>query len=209
MRISWRGLAALAILAGIATIVVTSQTGSSEPQTARLPSAEREAARSAEAVAAPVPTAQATDGVQGRLAELEKRTAESPSDLEALTELAGIYFETRSYPRAADTFAAALELQPENARLRTDLAGSLLYQGMLGMARREYLRAIAADPALPDPHFYLAVILSHGNPQDIPSAVAEWREVIRLAPDSDLARTSQEYLTSYAAQEQAKPAASP
>ncbi len=210
MRISWRGLAALAILGGIAIVLVTTQIGQGPtPQTtSRLPSADSGAVRSADA-AAPAPTAQATDGVQARLTTLEAATVGDPTDLEALTELAGLYFQTRSYPRAADTFAAALELQPDNARLRTDLASSLLYQGMLGMAKREYLRAIASAPALPDPHFYLAVILSHSNPQDLETAVAEWQEVIRLAPDSDLARTSQGYLTSYATQGEAKPAASP
>ena len=114
-----------------------------------------------------------------------------------MTELGGLYFQLKVYPRAADTFAAALDLDPNNARLRTDLGSAFLYQGMLGLAKREYLAAIAADPALPDAHFNLAIILSHSSTPDIPGALAEWREAIRLDPNSDLARSAEQYMKSY------------
>jgi hypothetical protein len=68
---------------------------------------------------------------------------------------------------------------------------------MSGTAIREYKKAIQDDPSKPDPHYQLALALSHSNPPDIDTAVLEWKEVIRLAPDSDVAKKSQSFIDAY------------
>jgi len=215
----WRGLVVLAVLGGLAAMLALSRMGGGGQQlkTARLPPVDASSAATAMLnnetqanAATPEAAPPRAEDVQAQILALESAVREKPADLDSLTKLGGLYFQMRMYPRAADTFAMALELTPNDARLRTDFASSLLYQGMLGLAKREYLRAIAVDPSLPDPHFNLAVILSHSNPPDIPGAIVGWREVIRLAPDSDLARSAGEYMARYDQQEQpAAKAASP
>lgn len=205
MNVSWKGLAALAVLIIVGLVLVATQLAVNwAPQRGRLPQANPAAASpasQAQQTEPSAPSASPTPNAQATLAALEMKVRDNPTDVEALTELGGLYFQFRLYPRAADAFASALELDPENARLRTDFGSSLLYQGMLSLAKREYLRAIALDPALPDPHFNMAVILSHSEQPDIPQALSEWQEVIRLAPDSGLARTAQEYIKNYAPEE--------
>ncbi|MBI4312870.1 MAG: tetratricopeptide repeat protein [Chloroflexi bacterium] len=211
----WQRLLALGVVVGIVAVLAVAQLGGANPAqtTTPLPPADAEAAKSeaanAEALqklaeaqatqgpATPTPQAASADAVRTRIAELEKIVASGPGNAEALIELGGLYFQIRLYPRAADTFADALKVAPDNAKVRNDLGSSLLYQGMVGLAKEEYVKAIALDPSLPDPHFNLAVVLSHSATPDIAGALAEWREVIRLAPESDLAQTSQEYIKSY------------
>ncbi|MBI4200877.1 MAG: tetratricopeptide repeat protein [Chloroflexi bacterium] len=209
MKSAWKGIAVLAVLLGVALVVVIPQLSKNGPsQRPSLPAASpgetsTPALPSSNSETTPSPggsslnPAGSAEAVNARITALELLLRDNSTDLKALTELGGLYFQLKVYPRAADTFAAALELDPNNARLRTDLGSSLLYQGMLGLAKREYLASIAANPALPDPHFNLAVILSHSSSPDIPGALAEWREVIRLAPDSDLARSAEQYINSY------------
>lgn len=214
MNNSWRWLIAAVILIGVVSVVVYPKIASSRsPQRAQLPSANPGAtatnvslpqatATPTDQPATPDPIAVPLDDVQGRVAALEAAVQKDPTDVEALKELGGLFFQLKVYPRAADAFAAAIELDPDDATIVTDLASALLYQGMLGLAKREYLRAIELDPTLPDPHFNLAVILSHSAPPDIPQALDEWREVVRLDPESDLADTSRQYIESYEALEQ-------
>jgi len=209
VKSAWKGIAVVAVLLGVGLAVVIPQLPKND--SSQRPSLPAASPRETSASTSPTSNAETTpspagsspnpngsaEAVSARIAALELALRDNPRDLNSLTELGGLYFQLRVYPRAADTFAAALDLDPNNARLHTDLGSSLLYQGMLGLAKREYLAAIAADPTLPDSHFNLAVILSHSNAPDIPGALAEWREVIRLAPGSDLALSAEKYMASY------------
>lgn len=226
MKYSWRGPLALVIVFVVVVVVVITQISVARTaETTRLPEADSsvagvtnaEAVENVEAEAPPDAVAELHtsehDGthhgplneLQAKITTLEATVQEDPSNVDALTELAGVYFQLRLYPRAADIYADALEFDPNNARLRTDLGSSLLYQGMLGLAKREYVRAIEADPDIPDPHYNLAVILSHSSPQDISGALSEWNEVVRLGPESDLAISALQYINSYEPQEEVEP----
>jgi tetratricopeptide (TPR) repeat protein len=129
--------------------------------------------------------------------ELEKRLIESPGDLDLILELGAYYFELRIYPRAADMFAAALEINPNDAAVRSDLASSFLYQGMVGIAQKEYQAAIELDPELADAYFNLGVSYSHGRTQDIEAAIAAWEQVMELEPESEIAKTAEGYIREY------------
>ncbi len=215
MSRAWRGLALLAILAAALFIVVYPRiTASTQPRTADLPPADAAAAQVAAIAAAtaaanitPVakvvvtPTPDPAQERKKRLDELEAKVLETPDDAAINAELGKIYFDDKAYARAADLFATSLEAAPGNASVRAQFAAALLYQGMLGMARREFQRAMTMDPSLPEPHYNLGIIMSHGVPQDIPGAVAHWNEVIRLAPNSEMAKSSEKFIASYATPE--------
>ncbi len=139
-----------------------------------------------------------SDQVAKVVSDLEQRLIESPDDFDLMVELGALYFELRVYPRAADMFAAALEIDPDDAAVRSDLASSFLYQGMVGLAQKEYLKAIEIDPDLTDAYFNLGVSYSHGRTQDIEAAIAVWKRVIELEPDSEIAKTAEGFIREYA-----------
>ncbi len=214
MNSLWRRVMVVVIVVVvIGGVAATQLVGGKPRQTTPLPPAQSSAGPSLQPPAgqaqepaeqaAPTPTASISssgsspEDVRQRVAALEKQAQQEPFNGEARLELARLYFQLRVYPRAADYFADALDIDPNNAKARNDLGSSLMYQGMLGLARREYLKAIAIDSSLPDSHYNLAIILSHSSQPDIPGALAEWREVVRLAPGTELASSAEKYIQSY------------
>lgn len=145
--------------------------------------------------AEPQPATQ--EDVADLVRELETKIAEAPGDFETLVELGALYYQLQVYPRAADMFSAALDVNPDDAGVRSDLASSFLYQGMIRLARNEYRRAIETDPELADAHFNLGISYSHSSPQDIEAALSEWERVIELEPDSELAVAAQGFIDQY------------
>lgn len=129
--------------------------------------------------------------------DLEAKLAESPNDVDLLIELGALYFELQVYPRAADLFSAVLDINPDDAGVRSDLASSFLYQGMIRLARNEYRAAIETDPELADAYFNLGISYSHSSPQDIDAAIEAWQRVIELEPESDLALAAQGFIQEY------------
>ncbi len=135
--------------------------------------------------------------------DLETKLAETPNDVDVMIELGALYFELQVYPRAADLFSAVLEITPEDAGVRSDLASSFLYQGMIRLARNEYRAAIETDPKLTDAYFNLGISYSHSSPQDIGAAIDAWQRVIELEPESDLAVAAQGFIQEYSDADQA------
>lgn len=205
----WRRNTILVVILVVMGAMTGCQGTSRSPGTAPLPTANPILTKTSQptpvpskeplaiATPTPVPSGNSPQEVQKRVDALVKQVQDNPSDVAAKVSLAGLYFQLKVYPRAADYYADALDLDPNNAKVRNDFGSALLYQGMVGLARREYQKAIALDSTLPDAHFNLAIVLSHSGTPDIPGALTEWRQVIQLAPESDLARSSEAYVKSY------------
>lgn len=139
-------------------------------------------------------------GLMQRLQTLQEQVQKDPKDAKALTELGGILFNIQQYAAAADTYNRVLDLDPKNNDVRLELGKAYFWQGMSSTAIKEYKKVAEADPTKPEPHYQIALAMSHGNPPDIEGAIASWKEVIRLAPDSELAKKSQAFIDSYSKQ---------
>ncbi len=140
---------------------------------------------------------QVDPGVTQRIKTLQDQVQKDPKDIKALTELGGLYFDIQQFPLAADTYNRVLELDPKNNDVRMELGKAYFWQGMTSTAIQEFKKVEAADPTKPDPHYQIALALSHSNPPDVEGAVSEWRQVIKLAPDSDSAKKAQSFIDSY------------
>lgn len=217
----WRGLIALAILVAVISVLVGSQVKDrlTSDDSNRLPVVEQansapntteNATTPADTVALAAPDQSQPQAVPppvappasvtAKLSELQNALKADPQNADALTELGAMAFEARLFAQAADFFSDALEIRPDDARLLNDLGSAFLYQGMMSLAKKSYLQSMEIDETLPDPHFNLAIILSHGDPPDIPGALDEWTQVIEMAPSSDLAGASLEYIQSYSSE---------
>lgn len=70
-----------------------------------------------------------------RVRELRQRVEQDPQDLRALVELANLYHDASMFPEAIDFYRRAIEIEPDNPNLLTDLG--VCHQGM-----RDYERAL-------------------------------------------------------------------
>ncbi len=79
---------------------------------------------------------------------LKKVTGKSPNP-QSLAMLGNAYQETRDYASAADIFAKALELKPDNIQIKKALAFNLFYAEQLDEALKRYKEVEEEDPKDP------------------------------------------------------------
>lgn len=164
----------------------------------RLPAADPRIAAATPAAAATAgperaSTAAGVDPMIAVQAALEK----DPKDPAAWRSLGRLLAERKDYSGAAEAFAAAVEIAPDDARLRNDLGSALLYLGLVRVARAQFERSVAIDAAYPDARFNLAITLSHTLPPDTERALREWRRVVEMAPGTEVAKMAQGYIDEY------------
>jgi cytochrome c-type biogenesis protein CcmH/NrfG len=198
----------LAVAAMVAAVVLEPRIGGGgeSSRSQLLPAAEARAPATASAaegasdagagVSATV-EAVATEEAISPFEQLQRRLEADATDIEAWKALGQLLLANQDYTRAAEAFAAALEIESGDARARADLGAALLYQGMVRVARAELRRAIELDPSLVDAQLNLGVTFSHTTPTDIPAARGAWETVIDLAPSSEFAVQAREYLAAY------------
>ncbi|HDL17986.1 MAG TPA: tetratricopeptide repeat protein [Bacteroidetes bacterium] len=101
----------------------------------------------------------------------------------------------KRYKTAMETLTQAVQAKPDNEEakyyvyLSTGLfnykRGSL---GKLWNAVEQFGLAAALQPEKPEPHFYLAETYVKKDKKDYENAIREYKEVIDIAPDSNLAK---------------------
>ena len=105
-----------------------------------------------------------------------------PDYVDAHANLANLLAGKGDLAGARYHFGVALKIKPKDAAVRYNFAVALGRARMYDEAQRELEAALEADPAMADAHELLANLLMARN---LPSAaVAHFREVVRLRPDS-------------------------
>ncbi len=201
----WRNLvlgvfglgAAAAVLLSSGLLPVPPSRQASAAQQLPVAVAAPAGAQSAAAAAAGNPAPAAAQNPEARIAALQQELASNNSNSALWAELGMLYLQARRYPTAADSYFAALALEPDNSDYRTAYANALFFQGMPQMALQEFRKIVAKDPQSAAAHMNLGVALSHSSSSNIENAVKEWDEVVRLAPGEPIAVKAQEYLASY------------
>ena len=94
--------------------------------------------------------------------------------------LAAIHFEAGNYREAAKLYKSLIDTSPEDASLRTSLAGVLGALGRFDQAEVELLAALALQPVNPEAEHNLAVIAERRG--DIDEAVRRYRLALRYSP---------------------------
>ncbi len=107
--------------------------------------------------------------------------------------LAGILFEEGKYREAARLYKALLDEDPDNASLRTSFAGTLGALDRLDEATEQLRLAIEADPLSIEAYHNRAVISERNG--DLESAIADYRQALRYAPDYAPSRAALHRLT--------------
>lgn len=116
-----------------------------------------------------------------RIKALETAAQENPTNVAGLITLGNAYFDTGAFPKAAETYAKALELTPSNPDVRVDMATALFYQGKAQEALDAYHQALHDAPEHLNAHYNLGIVYrATGNAAD---AKAHWSKALELAQD--------------------------
>jgi cytochrome c-type biogenesis protein CcmH/NrfG len=111
-----------------------------------------------------------------------EKVKSNPNDFDSLNEAGKIYRATHQFKEAASYYEKALQLQPKNAAVRTDLASCLYYAGDVDGALSELDKAITYDP-----NFYGAMlnigIIKLQAKHDADGAVRSWEKILKTNAD--------------------------
>jgi cytochrome c-type biogenesis protein CcmH/NrfG len=114
-------------------------------------------------------------------APLLEQLKSDPNNVELLTKVGNIYYDTQQYPTAIDYYRRSLNLQPANTGVRTDLATAIWYTGDPDTAIAEFNKALFFEPNNPNTLFNLGVVKWQGK-MDVNGATAAWQKLLDTNP---------------------------
>ena len=148
----------------------------------------------AQEAAVPTAVAATPDAEQERLAELQDCLAGDPNNLQCTIELAALYYAAGQWPEAQVNYERAVQLDPKNVQSQLKLAGTYIFQQKFDQAVPTLQQASSLSPNSAEIHLLLGLALSKLNPPRMNEALAEWRSVIALAPESPWAKQAAQYI---------------
>lgn len=113
---------------------------------------------------------------------LQDRVKSNPKDFAALVELGNINFDQRNFADAEKWYRSALEVQPNDAELHTNLGATMLYNQRYDDAIAEFHKSLALDPNHADTMLYLGAVLLKGK-NDPQGALQVWEKLVATNPD--------------------------
>jgi cytochrome c-type biogenesis protein CcmH/NrfG len=105
-----------------------------------------------------------------------------PNNKDLLMQAGNIYEATHQFKEAAGYYDKALQVDPKNVAIRTEMASCLYYNGDVDGAIRQLQQALHYDPKDANSLFNLGLIKWQGK-QDSQGALAAWRELLKLNPE--------------------------
>ncbi len=128
-----------------------------------------------------MPPAATQRDLQDQIAGLEAETRQNPSNAAAWIELGNAYFDTEQVKKSIDAYRKALELQPNNADVVTDMGVMLRKDGRPKEAVEAFDRAIAINPRHEISRLNKGIVLLH-DLQDGPGALRAWEGLLEVNP---------------------------
>lgn len=111
---------------------------------------------------------------------LEKLKAD-PANKDLLIEVAKIYSSTHQFKEAVGYYDKAVQLDPKNVALRTQLASTLYYNGDVDGSISQLEKSLTYDPKDANSLFNLGMIKWQGK-QDSKGALAAWQQLLKANP---------------------------
>jgi tetratricopeptide (TPR) repeat protein len=105
-----------------------------------------------------------------------------PDNPDLLTSIGNIYYDTQQYPVAIGFYKRALQANPSDASVRTDLATAYWYMGDADTAIAEFNKALKYAPNNPNTLFNLGLVRWKGK-ADATGALADWEKLLATNPN--------------------------
>ncbi|HVO59859.1 MAG TPA: tetratricopeptide repeat protein [Terriglobales bacterium] len=150
-------------------------------QSPAAPAANVESAVPANVNAQPTPE-QMRKMADTQAAPLLEQLKSNANDPQLLGKIGNIYYDVQDYATAISYYLRALNIQPADADVRTDLATAYWYTGNPDSAIQEFNKALSYAPNKANTLFNLGVVQWQGK-MDIKSAVATWQKLLATNPN--------------------------
>ena len=117
---------------------------------------------------------------------LQVRVAERPGDIGPKVQLANLYYDHKQFARAIPMYLEALELDPANPSLRTDLGTCYVALERFDEARASFEQVMAENPTHVQSVFNLGVVEKAEG--DLLAAAGLWDRAAALSKDPQEAK---------------------
>ncbi len=126
---------------------------------------------------------------QARVTALMGKITTNPRDITSLQSLGEIYFAATEYKTAAMWERKVLEVDPKNKTGLLALGAAEFNSGNNSKAEKAWLIAADLYPNLAEVHYDLGFLYLSQNPPNIAKVTYEWNKVIKIDPNSSVAKT--------------------
>jgi cytochrome c-type biogenesis protein CcmH/NrfG len=116
-----------------------------------------------------------------KAAPLLEKMKTDPTNKDLLIQVAKIYGSTHQFKEAAVYYDKAVQIDPKDVALRTQLASTLYYDGDVDGAIGQLQQSLHYDPKDANSLFNLGMIKWQGK-QDSKGALAAWQQLLKSNP---------------------------
>jgi len=116
-----------------------------------------------------------------KAAPLLEKLKSDPDNNGLLVQVGNIYKATHQFKEAVAYYDKALNVDPKNVPLRTEMASCMYYSGDIDGAIRQLQQTLRYDPKDANSLFNLGMIRWQGK-QDAKGALAAWQELLKSNP---------------------------
>jgi cytochrome c-type biogenesis protein CcmH/NrfG len=116
-----------------------------------------------------------------KAAPLLEKLKTDPNNSDVLIQVGKIYSSTHQFKEAASYYGKALQVDPKNVAIRTEMASCLYYNGDVDEAISQLQQSLHYDPKDANSLFNLGMIKWQGK-QDRKGALAAWQQLLKSNP---------------------------
>lgn len=128
-----------------------------------------------------------------RIAALKSQAEREARNAEVRVQLGNMYFDGERFDEAARWYLSALDINPKDVNVSTDLGIAYYYTNQPDRALEQFERSLALDPSHSKTLLNVGVVRAWGK-QDLDGAAKAWQRVIDVAPNSEEARRAKQGL---------------
>ena len=125
-----------------------------------------------------------------KAAPLLEKLKTDPNNTDLLTKVGDLYQGTHQFKEAAVYYDKALQIDPKNVPIRTQMASCLYYLGDVDGSLRQLTQATIDDPKDPNSLYNLGMIRWRGK-KDSKGALAAWAQLLKTNPELDPGKKAQ------------------
>ncbi len=156
--------------------------GSQSPAAPAQPAANAQPAAPAGAMGGHTPSLEEMKQMADKkAAPLLEKLRGDPNNGDLLIQVGNIYKSTHQFKDAVGYYDKALQVDPKNVPIRTEMASCLYYDGDVDGAISQLQQALRYDPKDANSLFNLGMIKWQGE-QDSKGAVAAWQQLLKSNP---------------------------
>jgi tetratricopeptide (TPR) repeat protein len=158
-----------------------------------------------ETAAAAQPTTVPID--KAKVADLTKKVTANPKDKVSLMALGDLYFASADYKNASTWERKLISVDPKNKVALLALGAAQFNLGNAVEAKKTWLTAAKLYPKNAEVHYDLGFLYMSQTPPDKANMQAEWKKVVDIDPNSNLAKTVATHIKSSSSTPTAAPSA--